>query len=38
MKHAEIVLRRGGERENDGRGKSEIYCKYICKYCNVTTV
>jgi hypothetical protein len=38
IKPAEIVLGRGGEREDDGRVKSEIYCKHICKYYNVTPV
>jgi hypothetical protein len=34
MKSVKIVLRRRreGKRENDGGGKSKIYCKYICKY------
>jgi hypothetical protein len=33
MKPVEIVLRRGRKkRENDGGGKSKIYCKHICKY------
>jgi hypothetical protein len=26
------------EMENNGSGKSEIYCKHICKYYNVTPV
>jgi hypothetical protein len=38
MKPAEIVLRRGGIRENDGRDKSNIYCKHICKYRNVPPI
>jgi hypothetical protein len=39
MKPVEIVLRRGRKkRENDGGGKSKIYCKHICKYHNVSPV
>jgi hypothetical protein len=36
MKLAETVLRRWrrGKRENDGRGKSKIYCNHIYKYYN----
>jgi hypothetical protein len=36
MKTYEIILRRGGKRENDGEGKSKIYCKHICKYHNIS--
>jgi hypothetical protein len=38
MKPVEIVLRREGvgKRENNGRAKSNIYYKYICKYHNVS--
>jgi hypothetical protein len=25
-----------GRKENGGGGKSEIYCKHICKYHNVS--
>jgi hypothetical protein len=37
MKPVEIALRRRGrgKRENDGRGKSKIHCKHLCKYHNV---
>jgi hypothetical protein len=40
MKPVEIVLskREGRRRENDGGGKSKIYCKQICKYGNVSFV
>jgi hypothetical protein len=40
VKPVQIVLRRGGggKRENDGRGKSKIYCKHKCKYHNVSPV
>jgi hypothetical protein len=30
MKPVEIVLRMGAG-ENDGSGKSKMYCKHICK-------
>jgi hypothetical protein len=40
VKPVQIVLRRGGggKRENDGRGKSKIYCRHKCKYHNVSPV
>jgi hypothetical protein len=38
MKPAEIVLRRGGRRENDERDKSKIYCKHVCKCPPHTTI
>jgi hypothetical protein len=37
MRPVETILRRGGrgKKENDGGGKSEIYCKHFCKCHNV---
>jgi methylphosphotriester-DNA--protein-cysteine methyltransferase len=39
MKPVEIVLRRREERRGrtmEGVNPTKIYCKHICKYCNVS--
>jgi hypothetical protein len=40
MKPTEIVPRRrvGGKRGKDGENKSNIHCKHICKYHNISTL